>query len=210
MQQEAWNSNFELNNWILSCNGSFWRQHRCFLLFFPVFSLFFRLWKPPRRPYFADASYMWYLSKKKLKIQSLNFELLFALLTSNITYTNRLRSMAVEEASTDEKAGENSKNTVLLAPKLAVTAQISNFWIQILNCELLFALLTSNITYMKRLWSMGAEEASTDEKTVKNSEKQVLTPKLAVTAQNSKFEFKIWRTSLFLHHYPHMLHIWRV
>ena len=38
---------------------------------------------------------------------------------------------------------------------------------------------------MKRLQSMAAEEASTDEKPVKNSEKQPLAPKLAVTAQNS-------------------------
>ena len=58
-----------------------------------------------------------------------------------------------------------------------------------------FALLTSNITYMKRLRSMDAEEASTDEKTAKNSEKTVLlAPKLAVTAQfktlNSKFELQ--------------------
>ena len=76
---------------------------------------------------------------------------------------------------------------MLLAPKLAVTAQNSNFLIQNWTFELLFALPTSNITYMKRLRSMDAEEASTDETTVKNSEKQVLAPKLAVTAQNSNF-----------------------
>ena len=45
---------------------------------------------------------------------------------------------------------------------------------------------------------MGAEEASTDEKTVKNSEKQVLAPKLAVTCSkfkclNSKFENLRWQ-----------------
>ena len=83
----------------------------------------------------------------------------------------RLRSMAAEEASTDEKTAKYSKKQVL-PPKLAVTAQISIFLIQKLNCVLLFALLTSNITHMKRLRSMDAEEASTDEKTVKNSEKQ--------------------------------------
>ena len=41
---------------------------------------------------------------------------------------------------------------------------------------------------------MATEEASTDEKTQKYSEKQVLAPKLALTAQNSnlnsKFEFQ--------------------
>ena len=79
---------------------------------------------------------------------------------------------------------------MVLAPKLAVTAQNSNFLIQKLNCVLLFALLTSNITYIKRLQIMAAEEASTDEKTVKNSEKQVLAPKLAVTAQNSNFSIQ--------------------
>ena len=38
-----------------------------------------------------------------------------------------------------------------LAPKVVVTAQNSNFWIQNLNCKILFALLTSNIIYVKRL-----------------------------------------------------------
>ena len=78
----------------------------------------------------------------------------------------RLRSMAAEEASTDEKTVKNGEKQ-LLAPKLAVTAENSNFLIQNLNCELLFALLTSNTTYMKHLRSMAAEEASTDQKTVK-------------------------------------------
>ena len=81
---------------------------------------------------------------------------------------------------------KHSGKTVVLAPKL-VTAQNSIFLIQNLNFKLLFALLTSDITYMKRLRSMAAEEASTDEKTVKNSEKQCLAPKLAGTAQNSNF-----------------------
>ena len=45
---------------------------------------------------------------------------------------------------------------------------------------------------------MAAEEASTHEKTVKNSEKQVLAPKLAVTCSkfkclNSKFESQRWQ-----------------
>ena len=39
---------------------------------------------------------------------------------------------------------------------------------------------------------MAAEEASTDEKRVKNSDTRVLAPKLAVTAQIQIFEFKIW------------------
>ena len=100
---------------------------------------------------------------------------------------------------------ENSQKTVekqVLAPKLVVTAQNSNFWIQFLNFELLFALLTSNITYMKRLRSMDAEEASTDEKTVKTSEKTVvLAPKRAVTAQNSKFWIQnLTFKPLFLHY----------
>ena len=74
-----------------------------------------------------------------------------------------------------------------------------------MNCELLFALLTSNITYMKRLWSMAAEKVSTDEKTVKNSEKPVLAPKLAVTCSkfkclNSKFESQsVWNSKTTLH-----------
>ena len=52
--------------------------------------------------------------------------------------------------------------------KTTVTAQNSNFRIQNLNFKLLFALLTSNITYMKHLRSMGAGEASADEETSKN------------------------------------------
>ena len=79
----------------------------------------------------------------------------------------RLQSMDAEEAYTDEKTVINSEKIVLLAPKLAVTAEIQNFEFKILNFKLLFALLTSNITYIKRLRSMGAEEASTDEKTAK-------------------------------------------
>ena len=56
--------------------------------------------------------------------------------------------MGAEEASTDEKTVKKTvKKTVVLPPRLAVTAQNSNFLIQFLNCELLFALLTSNITY---------------------------------------------------------------
>ena len=47
---------------------------------------------------------------------------------------------------------------------------------------------------MKRLRSMAAEEASTDETTAKYSKNKVLPPKLAVTAQiqifNSKFELR--------------------
>ena len=79
--------------------------------------------------------------------------------------------MGAEEPSTDDRTVKNSEKQVL-APKLAVTAQNSNFLIQNLNFKLLFALLTSNITYMKRLRSMATEEDSTDAKTVKNSEKQ--------------------------------------
>ena len=74
---------------------------------------------------------------------------------------------------------------MLLAPKLAVTAQNSNFLIQNLN---LFALLTSNITYMKRLRSMAAEELQQTRKQPKYSENTVLlAPNIAVTAQNSNF-----------------------
>ena len=82
------------------------------------------------------------------------------------------------------------------------------FLIQNLNFKLLFALLTSNITYIKRLRSMTVEEASTDEKTVKNSEKQVLAPKLAVTAQNSNVSIQnlnlrggrsVWNSKTTLH-----------
>ena len=45
--------------WILSCNGSFWRQNHSFHCFH-CFSTFSRPWKPLRRPYSADASHVWY------------------------------------------------------------------------------------------------------------------------------------------------------
>jgi len=64
-----------------------------------------------------------------------------------------------------------------------------------LNFKPLLALLIANITYMKRLRSMGAGEASTDEKTSKTSAKQcktvILAPKQAVTLKIQSFEFKI-------------------
>ena len=85
---------------------------------------------------------------------------------------------------------ENSEKqwkTVVLAPKLAVTAQNSKFWIQNLNFKLLFALLTSNITYMKRLRSIAAEEASTDEKTAKIQWKTGFGAK--TSRYSSKFKF---------------------
>ena len=59
----------------------------------------------------------------------------------------------------------------------------------------------------------GAEEASTDEKTVKNSEKQVLAPKLAVTCSkfkclNSKFESQRWQERVELEdNTPHTTYI---
>jgi len=76
---------------------------------------------------------------------------------------------------------------VILAPKLAVTAQKFKILNLNLNFKPLFALLTSNITYMKRLRSMGAVETYTDEKTVKNSENSDFGAKTTVTAQKFKF-----------------------
>jgi len=108
--------------------------------------------------------------------------------------------MGAGEASTDEKTSKNSAKrckTAILAPKRAVTAQNSNFLIQNLNFELLFALLTANITHMKHLRSMGAGETSTDEKTPK----QHLGAKTSRYSSkfkflNSKFEFQ----ASFLHY----------
>ena len=114
------------------------------------------------------------LSKFKFLIQNLNFKPLLALLISNITYMKRLRSMGAGEASTDEKTVQNSAKqckTVQnsdFGAKTTVTAQNSNFLIQNLNFKPLFALRISKITYMKRLRSMGAEQASTDEEMSKN------------------------------------------
>ena len=68
--------------------------------------------------------------------------------------------------------------------KTTVTAQNSKFWIQILNFRPFDALLTSNISHMKHLRSMGAREASTDEKT----------PKQHFGAKTSRYssKFKFW------------------
>ena len=60
---------------------------------------------------------------------------------------------------------------------------------------------------------MAAEEASTDEKTLKNSEKQVLTPKLTVACSkfkffNSKFESQRWQERVELEdNTPHTTYI---
>ena len=94
-----------------------------------------------------------------------------------------------------EKQCKTVQNSIL-APKRAVTAQNSNFWIQNLNFKLPFALLTSNITYMKRLRSMGAGEASTDEKTSKNSAKQCKTVILAPKRPLQLSKFKILNSKL--------------
>ena len=105
-----------------------------------------------------------------------------------------LRSTGAGETSTDEKTGKNSekqRKTVILAPKLAVTAQKFKILNSNLTFKPLFALLTSNITYMKRLWSMGAVETSTDEKTAKTVKTVILAPKRPLQLKNSNFEFKI-------------------
>ena len=99
----------------------------------------------------------------------------------------RLRSMGAEETSTDEKTAKNSAKQCFWRQNDRYSSKFKLLNSK-LNFKLLFALLTSNITHMKRLRSMADDEASTDEKTVKNSEKiVVLAPKLAVTAQNSNF-----------------------
>ena len=89
--------------------------------------------------------------------------------------------------------GEKQCKTVSLAPKRPL--QLSKFKFlnskQNLNCKPLVALLTSNITSMKHLRSMGAGEASTDEKTSKNSAEQCRTVSLAPKRplQLSKFKY---------------------
>ena len=85
------------------------------------------------------------------------------------------------------KTGQNSD----FGAKTTVTAlKIQFFLIQNLNFKPLLALLVSNITYMKRLRSMGAGETSTDEKTSKNR------PKQCKTVQNSDFGAKTTVTAL--------------
>ena len=118
--------------------------------------------------------------------------------------------MGTGEASTDEKTSKNSakqcktvQNSIWRQNEpLQLKIQIFEFKIWI--SSFLFALLTSNITYMKHLQSVGAGEASTDEKTskiVQNSAKQ------AFGRQNEPlqlkiqiFEFKIWISSFLLHY----------
>ena len=89
-----------------------------------------------------------------------------------------LRSMGAGEASTDEKTSKNSAKqckTAFWRQKEPLQLKIQIFEFQNLNFKLIFALLTSNITYMKHLRGMGAGEASKDEKTSKNSAKQCKT-----------------------------------
>ena len=76
-------------------------------------------------------------------IQSLDLKPFCVLLAPNITYMQHLRSMGAGEASTDKKMYKNSEKqpeckTVVLAPKLVVTAQNLNFWLQTLNFRPLF------------------------------------------------------------------------
>ena len=67
---------------------------------------------------------------------------------------------------------------------------------------------------MKHLRSMGAGEASTDEKTSKTSAKQCKTAfwrqKELLQLKIQIFEFKIWISSFFLHYQPQTLHIWSI
>ena len=55
-----------------------------------------------------------YSSKFKILNSKFEFQASFALLTSNITYIKRLRSMATEEASTDKKTAKKQWKTVIL------------------------------------------------------------------------------------------------
>ena len=109
-----------------------------------------------------------------------------------------LRSMGAGEASTDEKTSKNRAKqckTVMSdfgAKKRPLQLSKFKFFIQNLNFKPLLAMLISNIAYMKRLRSMGAGEASTDEKTSKNRAKQgktvILAPKNdRYSSQNSNF-----------------------
>ena len=79
----------------------------------------------------------------------------------------RLRSMADDEASTDEKTVKNSEKNNAFGTKTSRYSSKFKFLNSKFELQAFFALLTSNITYVKRLRSTGAEEASTDEKTVK-------------------------------------------
>ena len=105
-------------------------------------------------------------------IQNLNFKPLLALRTPNITYMKRGRRGGLHRRETRRTTVQNSAKQWFWRQNDRYSSQNSNFWIQKLNFKPLLALLISNITYMKRLPGMGKREASTDEKTAKNSEKQ--------------------------------------
>ena len=105
-------------------------------------------------------------------IQISNFKPLLALRTFNITYMKHLRSMGAREASTDQKTSKNSEKQWFWRQNDRYNCRNSNFLIQNSNFKTLLALRTSNNTYMKHLRSIGAGEASTGQKTSKNSGKQ--------------------------------------
>ena len=105
----------------------------------------------------------------KFKFLNAKFEFQASFFITNLKYHNmkRLRSIAAEEASTDEKTTKIQWKTGFGAKTSRYSSKFkflnSKFELQ----ASFFSLLTSNITYMKRLRSMDAEEASTDEKTAK-------------------------------------------
>ena len=124
----------------------------------------------------------------QLKIQIFELKIwissfLFALLTSNITYMKHLQRGRPPQTRKRRKTVQNGAKQCKTAFWRQNDRYSSKFkfWIQNLNFKPLDAVLTSNITYMKRLLGMGAGEASTDEKTAKNSEKQRKTAKNSET-----------------------------
>ena len=96
---------------------------------------------------------------------------------------------------------EKQRKTVILAPKLAVTAQKFKFF----NSKFEFQASFCIINFKHYVYEVSAEYGRRgDFHRRENSEKQrktvILAPKLAVTAQNSNFEFKVWISSLYSHY----------
>ena len=103
--------------------------------------------------------------------------------------------------------GEKQCKTVSLAPKRPL--QLSKF--KFLNSKFEFQASSciKNLKYhiYEHLRSMGAREASTDQKTSKNSENSDFGAKTTVTALKIQiFEFKFRISSLSLHYKPQISH----
>ena len=145
----------------------------------------------------------------KFKFFNSNFKPRYALLISNSTYMKRLRSMGAEEDSMDKKTVQNSAKQWFWRQNDRYSSQNSKIWIQNLNFKPLFALRTPNITYMKRLRSMGTGKASTDEKNVEKQCKTVIwAPKRPLQLSkikylNSKFEFQASSCNTGLNYHIH-------